>query len=335
MSNLLKKRVLVLLSVLLLVVPLMIVGCSNSSELSITDASSARDAVLDYLDNKCNDNIPGQNLPWREENRTPSGVSGLAIKSYTSEEWTMLISYPVVKPDLTIYTVTLVNNNTGWKWEGNVSANGIVNETRPLSQITQEESRQIAEDFVKNSPTFKFDGILGTLKLVETLYPDIENAWQFVFQFESANAGYGDRTGQMVAEVITPHEAIITLEKGKIKNAIMDEKWDMINQRMLNDVEISLAPIHEVEIYFMKSFPVQVGVHIIGGLRDGCTNFHDVAVTREENTIDVEVTVRKPKGMTCPAIYTFFEENLNLGSDFTVGDTYTLKVNDYTTTFVY
>jgi hypothetical protein len=69
--------------------------------------------------------------------------------------------------------------------------------------------------------------------LAETLYPDIENAWTFVIRFESRHAGYGDRTGQMLAQVITTHEAVVTVERGAIESAIMDEKWDMINQKML------------------------------------------------------------------------------------------------------
>ena len=102
------------------------------------------------------------------------------------------------------------------------------------SNITEQEAQQLAEEFVRNSPTFTFDGIEGTLQLVETLYPDIENSWQFVFRFESRHAGYGDRTGQMLAQVITPHEAVVTVEQGKIESAIMDEKWDMINQTLIN-----------------------------------------------------------------------------------------------------
>jgi len=203
-------------------------------------------------------------------------------------------------------------------------------ESEPL---TEDAARQKALKFVKNSPTFVFDGIEESLELAETLYPDMENAWQFVYRFESRHAGYGDRTGEMLAQVITPHEAIVTVEQGEIRNAVMDGEWDMLEQRMLNAMEITPAPIHEVEVRFMESFPIQVGVFIKGGLRDGCTTFHDAAVSREGNTITIEVTVQKPKEMVCPAVYTYFEENLNLGSDFTPGTTYTLNVNDYTTTF--
>jgi hypothetical protein len=101
------------------------------------------------------------------------------------------------------------------------------------AQYTEEANREIAEEFVQKSPTFIYDGMEESLELVETLYPDIENAWTFVYRFESRHAGYGDRTGQMLAQVITPHEAVITVEQGEIKSAIMDEKWDMINQKML------------------------------------------------------------------------------------------------------
>jgi inhibitor of cysteine peptidase len=105
------------------------------------------------------------------------------------------------------------------------------------------------------------------------------------------------------------------------------------NKPVTNDIEISLAPIHEVDVLFMESFPIQVGVNIKLGLSSGCTTFHDAVVTRNGNTINIEVTTQRPKDKMCTAIYGYFDKNLNIGSDFTAGTTYTLKVNDYTTTF--
>jgi hypothetical protein len=100
---------------------------------------------------------------------------------------------------------------------------------------TEEELGQMAEQYVSNSPTFAFDGIEGTLQLVQILYSDSENAAQFVFQFESRHPGYGDRTGQILAQVVTPHEAVITIEYGEVKSALMDEKWNMMEQQVLNE----------------------------------------------------------------------------------------------------
>jgi hypothetical protein len=172
-----------------------------------------------------------------------------------------------------------------------------------------------------------------TLELTGTTQTD--NGWQFTYEFDSRHAGCGDRTGEMLAQVVTHHAAVITVEEGKVTVAVMDDYWDMKNKGALEDYEISLAPIHEVTVSFMESYPVQVGVHIQGGLRDGCTEFHDIEITRESDTVNITVTVQHPKDKVCPAIYGYFEKYINLGSNFTTGTTYTLNVNDFTTTFTY
>jgi hypothetical protein len=101
------------------------------------------------------------------------------------------------------------------------------------------------------------------------------------------------------------------------------------------EVEISLAPIHAVTVAILKSNPPQIGVNLQGGLRDGGTTFSDLQISREGDTIRITVTVQRPREGVFPAIYTYFEKYVNLGSQFTVGQTYTLKVNDYTTSFTY
>jgi glutamate racemase len=66
--------------------------------------------------------------------------------------------------------------------------------------------------------------------LVETVALETDAFWNFVYTFDSLHAGYGDRSGEIVAEVITPHEVVITVEGGEIVSAVMDEAWDMIDQ---------------------------------------------------------------------------------------------------------
>ena len=105
--------------------------------------------------------------------------------------------------------------------------------TATPTPITLEQSQRIAEDYVRNSPTFAFDGMEETLVLVETLTLKCPYCWQFVFQFESRHAGYGDRTGQMLAQVITAHTARITVQEGEVVQAIMDDKWDIMQQKKL------------------------------------------------------------------------------------------------------
>jgi inhibitor of cysteine peptidase len=99
-------------------------------------------------------------------------------------------------------------------------------------------------------------------------------------------------------------------------------------------LEIRLAPIHEVNVAIAESFPPQVIVHIQGGLSDGCTTFHDLKTERSGNTVNITVTTQRPRGAICTQVYGFFEQNVNLGSDFASGQTYTINVNDKTTSFV-
>ncbi|QNT76782.1 hypothetical protein [Dehalogenimonas etheniformans] len=194
---------------------------------------------------------------------------------------------------------------------------------------SQEGGQKVALKFVKLEATYRFDGIPETLKVTSTT--SVGNDWKYTIEYDSRHAGYGNRTGQVLAEVLTHHTAEVTVQAGKVTKAIMDQQWDMINQRL--DVEIKLAPIDEVKVYIMKSNPPQIGVYIKGGLSDGCTTFHNIETTREGNTVNIKVTVQRPKGVDCPAIYTWFEKDVNLGTDFAFGTIYTLNVNGYSTTF--
>ena len=101
--------------------------------------------------------------------------------------------------------------------------------------FTEKECKEIAEEFIRNSPTFSFDGY--GLQHSETLYPEIADKpylWTFVFEFKSTHGGYGDRSGQIIEEEITPHEAHISVDSGKVTSAVLDLKWDMLSQKTIN-----------------------------------------------------------------------------------------------------
>lgn len=99
--------------------------------------------------------------------------------------------------------------------------------------FTVEQSRDIAEAFIKKSATFSFDGIDGTLELKDTEALRCPSCWTVVFDFQSAYAGYGNRNGMVVAEVVTPHKAEITVVRGEVTRATLDGWWDMIAQEKL------------------------------------------------------------------------------------------------------
>lgn len=52
-------------------------------------------------------------------------------------------------------------------------------------------------------------------------------------KLQSRHAAYGDRTGQMVAQVITPHRAKVVVSPGEVTRAVMDRVWDMMVHKMM------------------------------------------------------------------------------------------------------
>jgi inhibitor of cysteine peptidase len=100
------------------------------------------------------------------------------------------------------------------------------------------------------------------------------------------------------------------------------------------EIQISPAPIHEINISYAKSNPPQVLVSIKAGMPDGCTTFDDLKTDINGKTISITLTNKRPKEAVCTAIYGYYDKIENLGSSFIRGDTYTVKVNDKTTTFV-
>ncbi|VVC02475.1 Chagasin family peptidase inhibitor I42 [Candidatus Burarchaeum australiense] len=98
---------------------------------------------------------------------------------------------------------------------------------------TQEFSESLALDFLKADETFKFDGLeTGIAIWPSTALNCSCKGWHFTFTFESSHAGYGNRSGQVLAQVITKHRADIEVKNGKVMYAVLDGQWDMISEAM-------------------------------------------------------------------------------------------------------
>lgn len=96
------------------------------------------------------------------------------------------------------------------------------------------------------------------------------------------------------------------------------------------------APIDAMDILVRESFPPGYTAKITSGLPSGCARFHEAKITgRSGTTITISVTNTVPADpeTICTDIYGYHETNLDLGQDFVSGQTYTVRVNDKTTTF--
>ena len=96
------------------------------------------------------------------------------------------------------------------------------------------------------------------------------------------------------------------------------------------------APIESIDILVRESFPPGYTLHIVSGLPSGCAKFNMAAVIeRTGNNIFVRVTNTMPSdpNVVCTMIYGYHETNLDLGTNFKSGVTYTVQVNDKSKTF--
>ncbi len=112
-----------------------------------------------------------------------------------------------------------------------------------------EESKAIAENWIKNqSPTYLFDG--SNLQLVESRALDLvdcQDCYEFDHSFESSQAGYGNREGEMLAQVITPHLITVWVEKGEVVKALTDDKFDEIKGEEIKEEPLN---VQKVSLFF-------------------------------------------------------------------------------------
>ena len=97
------------------------------------------------------------------------------------------------------------------------------------------------------------------------------------------------------------------------------------------------APFVSVDVRVAESFPPQYFVEVVSALPNGCHRFSRYEVSRDGNTVRIDVWNAVPANLSavaCTMIYGEVTSNVPLGSDFESGVEYTLEVNDVTRTFV-
>ncbi|MEM3040807.1 MAG: hypothetical protein QXG97_02110 [Nitrososphaerota archaeon] len=101
---------------------------------------------------------------------------------------------------------------------------------------SRDRAIKVAVEFIRSSPTFQFDGIPETLMLKDyNLLESVPPKHVVTVVFYCRQSGYGNRTGQVLAQVITHHEAVITVVDSTVTSAVIDQIWDEINQRILRN----------------------------------------------------------------------------------------------------
>ena len=97
-------------------------------------------------------------------------------------------------------------------------------------------SIRAAEDFVRNSPTFRFDGVEETFKLESSrAIKFCPGCYEYTFYFESRHPGVGDRTGIQLRDIITPHRVVVNIAyETNVVMGVMDDSWDIGRQLIID-----------------------------------------------------------------------------------------------------
>ena len=106
---------------------------------------------------------------------------------------------------------------------------------RYASAISAEDAEAKAEEWIMNAPTYSFDG--SDLALADHQYKEEEPEVHILtYTFTSSHGGYGNRSDQMVTQVITNHTVEIRLYNEIVESVIIDDLWNEMTQKMLDRV---------------------------------------------------------------------------------------------------
>jgi len=92
---------------------------------------------------------------------------------------------------------------------------------------------EIAEEYIITAPTYAYDGY--DLQLLDhVILESFPEQHVLTYSFSSLQAGYGDRSDSVSAQVITDHEIVVKVVDGEVVSAIIDERWDEMTQEEMD-----------------------------------------------------------------------------------------------------
>ncbi len=99
---------------------------------------------------------------------------------------------------------------------------------------TSGSASEVARRFLlEKSPTYLYDGIRSQIS-VDSPVNIGDGSWEVTILFTSRTAGYGDRSGQVTAQILTNHSMrVVIAPDGSITSAVLDGPWDDLNQTLL------------------------------------------------------------------------------------------------------
>lgn len=137
------NRTIVVITVSLALMSVIIAGC-GTFELGIATPETAdaglgipegviitREIVLGFLREEFPGSAPDAGLQWQADYIEQGGTAGSGAYQYTASTWSIVIEYPIVVPEATVYTVDVSDSASEFHWRGEVDARGEVRQIEP------------------------------------------------------------------------------------------------------------------------------------------------------------------------------------------------------------
>jgi hypothetical protein len=111
---------------------------------------------------------------------------------------------------------------------------------------------------------------------------------------------------------------------GKIVQAIQQ----FADSHFKADEEFIIAdmPVTDISVQILESFPYQIHIVVKGYLGDACTELNEITQRREDNTVYVHITTKRPRDAICAQVIKDVTERVPLEGGFLPGS-YKVVVN--------
>lgn len=112
-----------------------------------------------------------------------------------------------------------------------------------VTMLDEGQVRKLAEDWIRAAPTYAYDGSgLTFSSYAQQGSEPVRHV--LTYNFTSSHAGFGNRSGLMIAQVITPHTIRIAVVGESVDAAVIDDQWDEMGQFIIgSDQVLSFRPM--------------------------------------------------------------------------------------------
>jgi inhibitor of cysteine peptidase len=100
-------------------------------------------------------------------------------------------------------------------------------------------------------------------------------------------------------------------------------------------VQYDEAPVENVEVMMLESFPLQVQLKVEGYMPDGCTEIESTEIEQQDNHFEVTITTSRPTDLACTEAIEPFELNIPLDVYGLPAGEYSVDVNGVAASFTF